>query len=501
MNSLIKFLINDDVYEFEKSRHLLNELDSSSMSSLPNIFDNHPNPIAYTAFYGATDCFLFLVKQGIKVQIIDDESRSAIHFACAGNYKMVRMLIEDFDQFNCIDSLGRTALHYSVEYNQQKISQLLVEDYKSKQMSLFEANNFQASMLINTKDIFGVTPFHLSIEQENNELVDYFIENGANVNQSDNDGCAPIHIAAKVGSILLISKLINNGAKLHKKSKNGRTIYHFAAFSSMPSIFKDLLSLCENHIGKYYNINTPDRFGRIPLHYACEQGSIPIVHELLKLHSDVSRRDIDMMMPIHFAALNGNASIIQLLINYGSPAYVKDENLRTPLHLACESGSYNAVRFLCKKYKKLIKEETKYGSSPLHSLAENEVSSDNAQIAQFLISKGSDINKKNKFGQTPLHCATQNGLYNTIGILIDSGANLNIADNSLRNPLDIAFNLNNEEAKEILIENGACFSPKRSAASSRLSSASQSPCSSPKIVRKSVKVSIDQNDFKLESFE
>lgn len=493
MDSVLENLRNDDVQSFEESYSLLFNIDQSSLVDFPSIFYSNPNPIAYASFYGAKKCFTFLFKNGIEIQNVDDESRSAIHFACAsGNYGMVYMLIEEFDQLHYVDALGRIPLHYSSEYNHIKISKLLIEMHASKHDS-----DLAISGLVNKKDILGVTPFHLSVEKNNEELIDYFISKEANLNLADSDGCASIHIAAKVGSIKLISKLMQNGAKIAKKSKNGRTIFHFAVFCKMPFIFKELLSLCEY---LDININTPDRLGRIPLHYACEQGVISVVHELLKLHSDVSKRDVDMMMPIHFAAINGNPSIIQLLINYGSSVYVKDCSLRTPLHMACESGSYDTVRFLCNKFKKLVKEETKYGSTPLHSVAGNENIFENEQLIRFLVSKGLDINKKNKFGQTPLHCAAQHGLCKTVCAFIESGANVNLTDNSFYNPLDIAVNLNEDKVKEILIENGAQMSPKKSTLSSRLSSVSQSPCSSPKISRVSNDISIEHIDLELDSF-
>ena len=102
MDSLIKSIKNDDVCNFEKLIHLLDKLD---LSDLPDIFCNNPNFIAYAAFYGATKCLLFLLKQGMKTENVDDESRSAIHFACAGgNLKMVQMIIEDFNQLNYVDA-------------------------------------------------------------------------------------------------------------------------------------------------------------------------------------------------------------------------------------------------------------------------------------------------------------------------------------------------------------------------------------------------------------
>ncbi|KAK8834653.1 hypothetical protein M9Y10_026475 [Tritrichomonas musculus] len=463
MEFIIKYLKNDDVDGFEQSKHALTSLDPNEMSKLPNIFYSNPNFIAYVAFYGAMNCFLSLQKQGESVDDVDDENRSAIHFACAGgNCKMVNMLIEDLDQFHNVDSLGRSPLHYAIEYNQNCITKFLVEKYTSDLSDCLDA-----SLLINKKDIFGMTPFHLSVENENEEIVDYLIENGANVNLSDADGCVPVHIAAKIGSFQLLSKLIQKGAKANKKSKNGRTLFHFAAFSGSPWIINKIISTFKEEGDVKININTPDQFGRIPLHYACEQGSVSVVEELLKLHSDVNLRDVDGMLPIHFAAIKGNTDIIQLLIKYRSPVYAKDSNLRTPLHLACECGSYKAVRLLCRKFKNLVNEETKNGLTPLHSLASSDFDVDNADLVHYLVSKGSDINKKTKFGQTPLQCAIENGFLNTIGALVESGADLNIMNSS------------NSKGNEVY------YSPKISASSSSLSSAFQSPCSSPNISRRS----------------
>lgn len=478
MDSFLVDLKNDDVESFKQTKDLLGDSDLSSDSILPDIFNNNPNLIAYASYYGAIDCFNYLIKEGESVENVDDELRSAIHFACAGgNYKMVKTLIEDFDQLNHIDSLGRSPLHYSAEYNKTEIAKLLI----ATQVEKYEYIN-GISSFVNKKDIFGVTALHIAVENNNEELVDYLLENSANVNLCDTDGCAVIHIAAKIGSYNLISKLLQNGAKIVKKSKNGRTIFHFAAFSSNPAIFGQIMELGQLYCDMKFNINTPDKFGRIPLHYACEQGSLFVVEELLKLHSDVTSSDIDQMLPIHFAAIKGNAEVIQLLINYKSPVYAKDSELRTPLHIACECGSYKAACFLCRKYKNLINEETKYGLTPLHSLASSDYNADNPELVQFLVSKGSDINKKNKFGQTPLQCAIQNGYMNTISVLVESGADLNVVDDSI-----------DSESKKVL------FSPKRSSRNSRLSSAYQSPCSSPNISRKSPDRLNLQNIMNLES--
>ena len=178
------------------------------------------------------------------------------------------------------------------------------------------------------------------------------------------------------------------------------------------------------------------------------------------------------------------SKVIELLIKYKSPVYVKDSELRTPLHLACECGSYKAACFLCKKYKNLINEETRYGLTPLHSLASSDYGADNRELVQYLVSKGSNLNKRNKFGQTPLQCAIQNGYLNTISVLVESGADLNVISENSKDP----------ETKRTYL------SPKRSTANSRMSSTFQSPCSSPNISRKSPnRISDNSNNFHLDN--
>ena len=95
--------------------------------------------------------------------------------------------------------------------------------------------------------------------------------------------------------------------------------------------------------------------------------------------------------------------------------------------------------------------ETKAGASQLHQAA---AAGDLEQV-KSLISKGADINEKNKNGWTPLHTASWNGRKDVADALIAEGANVNDTDVSGQTPLHLAADFGNEFMSTLLLTKGA----------------------------------------------
>jgi len=74
---------------------------------------------------------------------------------------------------------------------------------------------------------------------------------------------------------------------------------------------------------------------------------------------------------------------------------------------------------------------------------------------QLLISKGADVNEKNRMGWTPLHTAIRNRRLALIEPLIAKGADINAADNRGQTPLMAAIYIGQKDAVELLIAKGA----------------------------------------------
>jgi len=74
---------------------------------------------------------------------------------------------------------------------------------------------------------------------------------------------------------------------------------------------------------------------------------------------------------------------------------------------------------------------------------------------QLLISKGADVNEKNRMGWTPLHTAVQNRRQALIEPLIAKGADINATNNRGQTPLMAAIYIGQKDTVELLIAKGA----------------------------------------------
>ena len=79
------------------------------------------------------------------------------------------------------------------------------------------------------------------------------------------------------------------------------------------------------------------------------------------------------------------------------------------------------------------------------------------EVVQLLLDKGAEINMATQTGRTPLHwavCAAFRGHKDVVQLLLDRGAQPNMADQTGATPLSYAFKNNGMDIANILTENG-----------------------------------------------
>ena len=80
-------------------------------------------------------------------------------------------------------------------------------------------------------------------------------------------------------------------------------------------------------------VNVKDGRGRIPLHYAVQEGSKGAAELLLTKGADVNAKDVDGGTPLHYAVVIGDEDKAELLLTKGAEVNAKTNNGRTPLDL------------------------------------------------------------------------------------------------------------------------------------------------------------------------
>lgn len=141
------------------------------------------------------------------------------------------------------------------------------------------------------------------------------------------------------------------------------------------------------------------------------------------------------------ALVEKNASLVNL----------KDEAGNTTLHIAAITGSVPIAEYLLSKGADINAVNTQL-NTPLHDSIRNKKD----DISRMLIEKGCDLNNRDGIGRAPLHLAAENNCKSIVELLIAKGADIESETNGKLTPLHYTvLRTNNYEIVEYLIQKGA----------------------------------------------
>jgi len=152
----------------------------------------------------------------------------------------------------------------------QEIHEAAKEGYLEKVKMLLEKD----PQLINTKDETGRTPLHWACRGVHIKIVEYLIENGADVNARDINNVTPLHSLSYRGQTDCIELLIKNGADIETKDASGLNALFYAAYGGHKGAMEALL---KNGV----TINTRNKNGLTPADIAKDGGHAELAQFLI----------------------------------------------------------------------------------------------------------------------------------------------------------------------------------------------------------------------------
>ena len=306
------------------------------------------------------------------------------------------------------------------------------------------------------RDSNGYTPLHVASRFADVELIQIFLENGADPNAADNYGVVPLDLLARID---YVSKrpddgkmyqstvlLLNAKANPHKKDSSEMTCYHYAAqignwelvqaFCDNKTRLKGVAEGGENglHTAAVFARNAVEKVERARKRLDKMKAESPGA-DTKSWEKDLEKAKVQ---------LEGFFKTVKAFVDGGVDPDDTNNNLQKPVTIAKSSGANKIAAFLegtltADDSDEDMELKAKAGGMTLHEAA---VKND-LEAVRSLIELGADLNEINdreRFtGMTPLAAACSLINAESIHLLTEAGADPNFKDGAGRTCLAYMF--------------------------------------------------------------
>jgi ankyrin repeat protein len=272
--------------------------------------------------------------------------------------------------------------------------------------------------------------------------------------------------ASENGDIEAVKTLLENGVDINEKGKFDAPALWFASLRDHAEIAKLLL---DN--GAYVDAKD-SQWGATPFKAAAEMGHLEIARMLLAKGAYPYTKDKNGTTALMSASLHGHTDLVRLLLDIGADINAKDRADKTALHYASQKGQTEVIEILLKKGADFETESgdengLKPTDSPGPGVYKAGVSSSDsspmmwaayegkAESVRVLIEKGADVNMKDGLYHTALHIAAMKGHAEVVKVLVEKGVLVNATDIRHRTALHYASEGGYINIVKFLLNNGA----------------------------------------------
>ncbi|KAK9882268.1 hypothetical protein WA026_020374 [Henosepilachna vigintioctopunctata] len=263
-------------------------------------------------------------------------------------------------------------------------------------------------------DVQKMTPLHCAAMFDHADIVDYLIDQGADINCMDKEKRTPLLLAAVRGGWRTVHNLIKKGADINVKDVNRRNVLHLVVMNG--GRLEIFANEAQSKSSLLQLLNEKDISGCSPLHYASREGHIRSLENLIHLGAVINLKNNNNESPLHFAARYGRFHTVKQLLDNEKGTFIINESDGeglTPLHIASQQGHTRIVQLLLNRGALLHRDHN--GRNPLHLAAMNGYT----QTIELLLSVHSHLlDQTDKDGNTALHFATLENKPNAISLLL-----------------------------------------------------------------------------------
>lgn len=273
----------------------------------------------------------YFFNKNINLQKGDKKITPLFFAVISGNIQCIEFLLEHGAELNHVSYDGSNVIHYAVKENRYDL------------IPFFHKKN---KKLIHGYDNRGRTPLHIAAMTNSLDCFKVLLKMGAQLNVLDEYGSSCMHLAIAHGARDVLSYFIDTyEKKVETIDKKGNTPLHYAAIKNNLPSFTLLLE-------KKASLNTPNIYGDFCLHLAAYYGSSDILRYLIdECNLSVDTLDCtDNLRPLQCAVITNELDSFKFLLEKNAKIDVVDKNGNNVVHSAISSGNTDIIKFIQSDY-------------------------------------------------------------------------------------------------------------------------------------------------------
>ncbi|KAJ5176350.1 uncharacterized protein N7482_002227 [Penicillium canariense] len=416
-------------------------LDQVFISSIPLPFQKMAKYLPVSQ--GVKDCVTSLAgwnKVGTLINARDKTGRTPLHWAITKRHtESVDVLLQQGADLDLRDNESMCALHFAAANGYEQLGQKF----------------FQSSQRLEAKDRYGRTPLLCAVENLQGGMIPRLVNAGAQVNSINDMHQNAAHLICQGSGnpdrYIRLDYFISQEIPICVCDKFNMTPFLYA----LGHLHEDLALLL---LEKGYDVNF--RICRQWCWRQTENDFVPCESDgkfdrPLKGDSSIG------LTALHFTALNGIVGMSELLLDYDADPNAFDESGDTPLHLAIRGqikGHKYADPWVTREYSvewltELIDDQ---GSEEAFETRKAIDQARERTVQLLLKSTAIDVSIANHDGERPLHVIPFRKGYacTVLSALIDSGAEVSSLNSMHQTCLHLASEAGNPDAVRILLNEG-----------------------------------------------